>query len=169
MYFMDTLMNVNTCPLFGRSAYSSFFLSPSLSLAIYDRYKYVILQTNIPSRELRYPTLGTGKSSSNMPWMGICDRSQEGMPCMDSWRPQEARFGSVSSAAVAVSTAALLVSQARKETVWSWGMMATSRLTKWWFENVSNIFDIHPKKLENIFSIFSNFDYLVIGCSATTN
>jgi len=29
--------------------------------------------------------------------------------------PQEARFGSVSSAAVAVSTAALLVSQARKE------------------------------------------------------
>ena len=24
------------------------------------------------SRELTYPTLGKGKSSSNMPWVGIC-------------------------------------------------------------------------------------------------
>ena len=27
---------------------------------------------NLPSRELTYPTLGKGKSSSNVPWDGIC-------------------------------------------------------------------------------------------------
>jgi len=26
----------------------------------------------VPSRELTYPTLGKGKSSSKMPWWGIC-------------------------------------------------------------------------------------------------
>ena len=26
----------------------------------------------VPSRELTYPTLGRGKSSSNIPWVGIC-------------------------------------------------------------------------------------------------
>ena len=35
---------------------------------------------HIPSRELTYPTLRKGKSSSNMPWVGTCDRSQEGIP-----------------------------------------------------------------------------------------
>ena len=33
----------------------------------FRNYTYVI-----PSRELRYPTLGKGESFSNMPWMGIC-------------------------------------------------------------------------------------------------
>ena len=32
----------------------------------------------IPSRELTYPTWGKGTSSSNIPWVGICDHWQEG-------------------------------------------------------------------------------------------
>ena len=28
---------------------------------------------------ITYPSLGKGKSSSNILWVGICDRSQEGM------------------------------------------------------------------------------------------
>ena len=48
------------------------FATPrAINIYIYT-YTYTYIYIYIPSRELTYPTLGKGKSSSNMPWMGIC-------------------------------------------------------------------------------------------------
>jgi len=38
---------------------------------------------DLPSRELTYPTLGKGKSSSNCHFGGICDRYLEGNFCYE--------------------------------------------------------------------------------------
>lgn len=90
-------MKVNTCRLFGRF------------LAIY------ILQI------LRMLSMLYCKQTYTMhghTWISLQTTPKISQ---EQRRPQEARFGSVSGAAVAVSTAALLVSQARKEQLWELG------------------------------------------------
>ena len=42
------------------------------SLPFFVQIEFKEVSSRIPSRELTYPTLGKGKSSSNMPWVGIC-------------------------------------------------------------------------------------------------
>ena len=38
--------------------------------------KEVVFVVKLPSRQLRYPTFGKGKSSSKVPWKGICPTIQ---------------------------------------------------------------------------------------------